>query len=63
MVIKTYCNQCGVQIHDVPESLPIAVNVDGVVYYEGHLCIKHWKELMEILDQYFQTSDETQEES
>lgn len=60
MVWKAYCDACGVQIENSPESDSITVNVDGMVYYEGQLCQKHWKELGEILDKFLQDSGGTQ---
>ena len=56
MVKKTYCDECGIQLEDIPEGDTITVNVDGMVYYEGHLCTRHWAELGKILDKYFQGS-------
>ena len=56
MVTKIFCNKCGIQLHAGPEGSLIAVNVDGMAYYEGHLCKEHWKELMKVLDSYFQGS-------
>jgi len=57
---RTYCDKCGIQLHDGPESNPITVNVNGLVYYEGHLCTEHWKELMVVLEQYLQISEENE---
>ena len=65
MVQRTFCDRCARRLSDGPESNPITVAVDGNVYYEGHLCEAHWKELMEILESYFkrQSREENQDMS
>ena len=56
MVLKTFCDKCGIQLQEGGESNEISVNVGGVGYYSGHLCQSDWKDLMKTLDKYFRDS-------